>query len=306
MKRAFGLILIVGFVLAGLSPLAHAQEKKKVLFLTKSSGFQHSVITRDKNNYDKLAWAEQILTDIGAKNGFEVTCTKDGSLFKDPATYQTYDVFAFYTTGDLRNDSNPSRQHVEKGMGQDGMDMLLKAIAGGKGFIAFHCGSDTMHSPSFEKNKFAPSGEVTPYIQMLGGEFLKHQSQQASLIHNVGTDFPGLENIKDFTMTEEWYSLKNFQPDIHVLMVQETGTMKTNRGVKEEMYQRPPYPETWVRMDGKGRVFYTSMGHREDVWTNPTFQQVTIAGLNWVSGKTSYDPKPNIEQAAPGAETVKK
>ena len=44
----------------------------------------------------------------------------------------------------------------------------------------------------------------------------------------------------------------------------------------------PPYPATWARMHGKGRVFYTSMGHREDVWTNEKFQQVALGGFSWV------------------------
>ena len=56
---------------------------------------------------------------------------------------------------------------------------------------------------------------------------------------------------------------------MHVILVQETD------GMEEEMYtKRKPYPMTWARMQGKGRVFYTSMGHREDVWTNPLFHQV--------------------------------
>ena len=46
--------------------------------------------------------------------------------------------------------------------------------------------------------------------------------------------------------------------------------------MKGPMYQRKPYPETWARMEGKGRVFYTSMGHREDVWTKPEFQALAL------------------------------
>ena len=45
------------------------------------------------------------LTEVGEKNRFDVTCSKDGSLFKDPATITKYDAFAFYTTGDLTKDS---------------------------------------------------------------------------------------------------------------------------------------------------------------------------------------------------------
>ena len=47
--------------------------------------------------------------------------------------------------------------------------------------------------------------------------------------------------------------------------------------MKGTTYERPNYPETWARMHGKGRVFYTSMGHREDVWENPMYQGLLSA-----------------------------
>ncbi len=56
-------------------------------------------------------------------------------------------------------------------------------------------------------------------------------------------------------------------------LVQETN------GMKDADYDRPPYPATWARKHGEGRVFYTSMGHREDVWTNPIFESILIGGL---------------------------
>ena len=79
----------------------------------------------------------------------------------------------------------------------------------------------------------------------------------------VDPRFPGFADLgSGFEMMEEWYSLKDFSDDLHVLLVQETGTME---GIE---YQRGPYPATWARMHGSGRVFYTSMGHRDDVWAS--------------------------------------
>ena len=66
------------------------------------------------------------------------------------------------------------------------------------------------------------------------------------------------------------------------------------------MYQRPPFPETWARMHGKGRVFYTSMGHREDVWENPKYQGLLIGALAWATGKVDASVEPNIQQVTPG------
>src|SRR5438067_1991013 len=71
--------------------------RKRVLFFTKSAGFQHSVITRPAENPAKLAYAEQILTDLAARNGFDVECSKDGTIFGSPQKIASFDVIAFYT-----------------------------------------------------------------------------------------------------------------------------------------------------------------------------------------------------------------
>jgi uncharacterized protein len=94
---------------------------------------------------------------------------------------------------------------------------------------------------------------------------------------------------------DEWYSLTDFSKDLHVLLVQET------EGMIGVPYKRPPYPATWARKDGAGRVFYTSMGHREDTWTNPKFQQILLGALAWATGNVEADVTPNIESVTPDA-----
>ena len=71
-------------------------------------------------------------------------------------------------------------------------------------------------------------------------------------------------------------------------------------------YDRPPYPATWARMHQKGRVFYTSMGHREDVWTNPIFQTLVTGALRWTTGLVDTDVTPNLEKVTPEAMTLPK
>jgi uncharacterized protein len=286
-----------------------AQEgRKKILFFTKSSGFPHSVVTR---NGKELAHAERLLTEFGGQAGYDVTCTKDGSIFT-PDGLKQFDAIAFYTTEDLtRNNTGPRHPKEDQGptMPPEGPKALLDFIASGKGFIGFHCASDTFHSPNYRGDKkinqqvnmlrdaAANLEDVrTPYIKMIGGEFVTHQSQQPATMKVIDTSFPGLEDLKDANFTEEWYSLANFSDDLHVLLVQDTDSMKAKG---ESAYKRPPYPASWAKSFGQGRVFYTSMGHREDVWTSPFFQKVTLAGLAWITGKTQFDPKPNVAQATP-------
>lgn len=96
-------------------------------------------------------------------------------------------------------------------------------------------------------------------------------------------------------MMDEWYAMKNFANDLHVILVQET------EGMVDACYQRPPFPATWARMQSKGRVFYTSMGHREDVWTSPIFRQVVLGGLSWILRRVAADVTPNVAQVTPKA-----
>jgi type 1 glutamine amidotransferase len=63
------------------------------------------------------------------------------------------------------------------------------------------------------------------------------------------------------------------------------------------------HPNTWAREEGKGRVFYTATGHREDVWTNPTFQSILIGAIHWVTRDIDAAVPPNLMQVAPGAMT---
>ncbi|MEZ6152671.1 MAG: ThuA domain-containing protein [Pirellulaceae bacterium] len=112
--------------------------------------------------------------------------------------------------------------------------------------------------------------------------------------------FPGMENLgAEFKLIEEWYSMKNFAPDLHVILAQETV------GMKGGMYQRPSYPSTWARRHGQGRVFFTSMAHRENVWIEQPFQQIVLGGLAWVLGNVDVDITPNIATVTPECQLFK-
>lgn len=303
MRSLFRLILAcaaLGFVSAAVAPAATApiSARKKILFFSKSSGFEHSAIKRNSGN---PSFAEQVLKELGEKNNIEFVFSKDGSLFTADYLAQ-FDAFLFYTTGDLtlaRNnerygDNNPP-------MTVEGKAAFLKAIEMGKGFVGVHSASDTFHSPG-NKDDNVPARYVNDgdkadaYVKMLGGEFIKHDAQQKARQIVADPKFPGVADLPpDFGPNEEWYSLKNIATDMHAILVQDTSTMNGRS------YQRAPYPSTWARMQGKGRVFYTSLGHREDVWTSAAFQSLLMGGLNWATGRVDADVKPNLSQAAPKA-----
>jgi type 1 glutamine amidotransferase len=287
MKRR-EMLLTTGAAFLGLSafPLrwvAGAQNKPvKILYFTRCAGFLHSVV---KRNGDELSYSEKLMVEAGKEHDVEVVCSKDGRVFD--GDLDQFDAFAFYTSGDVTKASGEKTPP----MSVEGKKRLLDAVAAGKGFVGIHAGNDTFR---------APGDQIDPYIAMLGGEFIVHGPQQKAKTKVVDPKFPGADKLgESFDLHEEWYTHKKFAKDLHVILVQET------EGMKGDCYQRPPYPSTWARMHGKGRVFYTSMGHREDVWTNQIFQDVLLGGFSWVLKNVDADVTPNIDQVTPKASLLR-
>ncbi len=267
-----------------------AQKKQKILYFTRSVGFQHSPVARKSK--DELSFSEKLLTEAAEKHGVEVVCSKDGTIFD--GELDQFDCFAFYTCGNL---FDPKSVDEFPPMTPAGKQKLLDAVAGGKGFVGFHSASDSFHSKGKQSEN---QTELDPYIAMLGGEFIVHGRQQKAKMKVASPQFPGLDGVEDFELLEEWYALKNFAKDLHVILVQET------EGMVDDCYQRPPFPATWARKHGKGRVFFTSLGHREDVWTNPTCGKIIGGGFAWALGHHETDLAPNIQQVTPHASQLKR
>jgi type 1 glutamine amidotransferase len=249
-------------------------KRQRILYFTRTVGYEHSAVHRDG---DGLSFSEQTLLEMAARAGFDVDCTKDGSVFD--GDLDRYDALAFYTLGDVTKTTGTDTPPMTPA----GKQRLLEAIAAGKGFVGFHAATDTFYGDGLD-----------PYIEMIGAEFCGHGLEQAAAMLRTSPDFPGIEGIGDcFRLYEEWYAFKKVSRDMHVILAMDT------RGMRGKVYQRPPTPATWARMYGKGRVFYTSLGHREDVWTSPLFQQIAFAGLAWALGNVDADVTPNFDQATP-------
>ena len=282
-----------GLALGGSSLMA-AEKKKSVLLFTKSSGFEHDVI---KTPNGQPSIVENVLRDLGKKHGFEVTATKDGRIFSSPE-FRQHSALFFYTTGILTQagtDKNPP-------MTEAGKKALLDSIYDGQGFIGAHAASDSFHTqPENEdrSSRYQTYGEKSdPYLRMLGGEFINHGREPRLITTDLIVDdptFPGLEGVKSpVSFREEWYSLKDFREDIHVILTLET------KGMPGEIYQRSPFPVTWNRMHGKGRVFYCAIGDLKESWANPFFLNLLGGGIRWSIGDVKAKLDHNLKTAAPG------
>jgi uncharacterized protein len=308
--RVFRLLLALA-ACAMVAPVSLYAKTKKVLFFTKCSNFEHSVV---RERAGQLSFAAQVLKEVGPKHDIEFTFSKDGSLFT-PEYLAQFDAFFFYTSGDLLapgKDGNPP-------MTAAGKQAFLDAIRNGKGFIGTHSATDTFHTDeSAETDTNRPrtwryrvlGAKADPYTQMIGGELIVHGTQQVAKARVIDPKFPGFaqrgENVE---WQEEWYSMTNFAPDMHVILLHQPDSMRDPNANGKDWppagwdtpYQRPPYPNTWARMHGQGRVFYTALGHREDVWLNPAFQEMLFGGIAWAVGNVDADVTPNLAEVAPRA-----
>lgn len=277
-----------------LSNALPGASNKSVLVFTKSSGFEHAVVKRVGG---KPSLVDDTVTELGNQHGFSAGVTKDGRIF-DSKEFHSYAAVVFFTTGDLTTlgtDGKPP-------MSAKGKQTLLDAVQAGMGFVGVHAASDTFHTlpdPEDRSNRYMAHGDQEdPYLRMLGAEFITHgrepRLQDANLIVN-DAKFPGLEGVTSpVSFNEEWYSMKDFVPDLHVILTLDT------QGMKGECYQRAPYPVTWARMHGKGRVFYTAMGDRPENWKNEFFLNLLAGGIRWSTGDAGAQLDANVKQAAPG------
>ena len=253
-------------------PAPPTARARRLLVLTKSSGWQHEVIAREG---DRLSYMENVMMQLGARNGFEVTCTKDAGLI-NAKNLKNYDTVMFFTTGELNQtgtDGHPAMEDRARAA-------LLRWIKNGGGFFGAHTATDTFHT-------------YRPYLKMAGGEFKTHGAQQYGTVNVVDPSFPGMAGIPvQFRIWDEWYVNEkvNLGKDMHVLMTLDTA------GMDGDCYDGPPYPITWASHYGQGRVFMCPLGHGENVWDMPMFQGLVVRALDWTFGDIPGDASPNFER----------
>ena len=275
--RMTAMLGAVCMLTAGLCGNASAQDgrARRVLYLTKSSGFEHSVVKRDG---DRLAHSERILGEVFARDGVELVCTKDGGMITAD-NLKNFDTVMFYTSGDLFEASKDGGAAVSK----EGMKALFDWIRAGGGFIGFHAATDTLRAET-----------PTEYTKMVGGAFEGHNDQEFATLNVVDPEFPAMTGLPiQFRMKDEWYrhNQVNAGKDMHVLIMLDTQSMK-----QETYRSHKPYPITWCNNYGKGRVFVTALGHREDVWEMPMYQGMILEALKWTSGEVDGDASPNFKE----------
>jgi type 1 glutamine amidotransferase len=182
-----------------------------------------------------------------------------------PDNLKNYDGVIFAsTTGDL---PIPDKQG------------FLDWIKAGHAFIGIHAASDTFHG-------------WPGYIDMLGGEFAHHGKQVSVACLNQDPQNPATAALpKVWTIQqEEIYQFKNYDPaKVHDLLILDKHPETGAAG---------HYAVSWCKDYGAGKIFYTSLGHREDIWDadpnlpdrknsveiSKAYQAHILGGIEWALG----------------------
>lgn len=227
--------------------VAQGNAVPKVLYLTQSVGYKHEV----------LPLSEQILADLGRQSKtFEVTVSHDASTI-NARTLAPYSAVVFYTTGELPMDES---QRAD----------LMAFVKGGKGFVGVHSATDTFY-------------KWPEYGEMIGGYFDEHPWNTTVTMKVEARDTPMTRHLGEtWTIADEIYQFKNYsRADKHVLLSLVTSSVDMKaKGVKRT---DGDFANAWHRDWGKGRVFYTALGHRPEVWQDKSFQQHLVGGIRWAT-----------------------
>ncbi len=283
-------------LVAALAVTSLHAEPKKLLVVTTTTGFRHSSIPTAEKILAQLAQSSGEFTvdfvrqppgkpadlkrdatpeERAAFKAAEAAWTDElkAALQKlSPESLKNYDGVIFAsTTGDLPLPD---------------MQGFLDWIKAGHAFIGIHAASDTFHG-------------FPEFIAMLGGEFAHHGPQVSVDCLNQDPQNPATASLpKVWTIQqEEIYQFKNYDPaKVHDLFI-----MDKNPEHKEILGH---FPVSWCKNYGTGKVFYTSLGHREDVWdADPTmkdrkndpaiskdFQRHVLGGIEWALGLKTSGP----------------
>jgi type 1 glutamine amidotransferase len=285
-------------LLLGFASTLAADSPKRVLLVTHSGGFIH----------DSVGLAEKVLKDIGPKHGLEVTCFRftgdpaarvkvrrkvDGKdVEKEMTALEDYSERFRERTGVTVEAENCGRINKEtlarfdcvlffttgNPVTKDELKDLMDWVRAGGAFAGTHCATDTLYN--------------TPYGELVGAFFDGHPWHQKIKLNVEDPKHPGSAGFKNGDeIADEMYQFRDSpysRAKLRILLSIDNSSIDVKKGKRPDQ----DYAVAWVQQFGKGRSFYTSLGHRKEVWLDPRFQEHLISGMKWAMGQLPGDAAP--------------
>jgi type 1 glutamine amidotransferase len=219
---------------------------RRVLVVTHTTGFRHP----------SIATAENVIARIGSESRLFATAycrdQADVARLLTPASLASVDaIFFANTTGNLGIADLPG---------------VLAWVADGHAFLGAHSASDTYH-------------DAPEYLEMLGAEFETHGDESSVDIRVEDMTHPaGMGLSSPLRFFDEIYEFRsNPRPRVNVVFSVDRHPDDGHAPAG----QPGDFPLAWYRAYGRGRVFYTALGHRDEVWNDRRYQQHLLGALRW-------------------------
>jgi uncharacterized protein len=239
-----------------------ASPKKHILVIGEEKGYRHEAVSHAMATIERLGRETQ-LWDATLRTDTEALTKR--KLEYNAKNLTNFDAVVFFTGGDLEMDA------------QQKSDFLSFVHDDGRGFIGIHSAAITFV-------------DWPEYGEMIGGYYDEHPwgTFDAPIVVEDPT-FPGMQQWpKSFVLRDEIYQMRNYSREkLRVLMRLDAG--KIDLGNKSVHRSDRDFAVTWAKMYGKGRVFYTTLGHVQDNWDKPEFQKMIIEAILWSTGITNAD-----------------
>jgi uncharacterized protein len=252
------LVLPIAVFLA--STLSAQQRPKKLLAIGEVKGFQHDSVSHAFATIERLG-RESGLFDTYIRTDTQLITKRH--LENNAKNLDYFDAVLFYTTGELDMDDQQKK------------DLLAFVQDDGKGFIGVHSAIDTFY-------KWPAYGDMT------GGYFKDHPwgiFDAPVIVEDPSS--PGMQGFSsEFTFRDEIYQVKDFSRNkVHVIARLDAGKLDlANPRVSPEHRADKEFPVIWTKQYGKGRVYYSTFGHREETWDDPRMQKMYREAILWAMG----------------------
>lgn len=247
----------------GMAPPPHSIQVrlKHVLVIGETKGYEHDSVSAAMNAIYEMGkqtglWDTEMRTDI------ELLTKKD--LGRNSKNLNYFDAVVFAsTTGELDMDASQKQ------------DMMSFIKTDGKGFVGIHAALDTNYT-------------WPEYGEMIGAWFDQHpwMTFNAPIIKE-DPDFPAVRHFpKAFVKYDEIYQPKNWsRHNVNVLLSLDSSKLDYNNNPRIHRTDHD-FPVAWSKMYGKGRVFYSTLGHTEESWQDPDIRNMYSEAIKWVLGMT--------------------
>jgi type 1 glutamine amidotransferase len=251
-------------------PHAHQIHLKHILVISQTKGFEHDSISDAMAAIYNMG-KESGLWDTMLRTDTELITKKD--LGRNTKTLDYYDAIVFAnTTSELDLDDSQKK------------DMMSFIKEEGKGFVGIHAAMDTNY-------------KWPEYGEMIGGWFDQHPwSTFNAPIINESPDFPAVRHFpKEFVKYDEIYQAKEWSRDkLNVLLSLDPN--KLNYDNPRVHRKDHDFAVAWAKTYGKGRVFYSTLGHTQESWNDPDIRKMYFEAIKWVlgmtEGSTATHPRP--------------